>query len=369
MNRFCVIFVSLIVCLLADDLDDFASFDSIGSVQITDKNEKTTNLWRGELYGFLDVLSALRVGKNGENGYRANAELIAKLPLWSDSYIKSDTILSHREWSRDSSDEAEFKELFLFTKLGDQVDLRVGRQIIRWGKSDYFRVIDRLNPIDSRDIGLIDIGDLRLGRTIARVDLFVYRWDFQLIALPENRFSKTRALTKADEPNGVSSAIAALGSFQSFDVGFYGARIYNDNPMRSDRYSFFGGAIDKAVGNLLIKSEFVWLDLDSGNEQELLIGAEYAGFHDITMALEAVTKDDTKEAAGRISIDLMNSRLDINLMANAAENSSGDTSGFYRFWGNYEVADNLTFSAGFVGFFGKHIESEKRIFAKIRAGF
>jgi len=67
-------------------------------------------------------------------------------------------------------DELEFRDVYLQGKLHKNVDVKIGRQIIVWGRSDNFRVTDVLNPMDLREPGMVDIEDLRLPVTMTRID-------------------------------------------------------------------------------------------------------------------------------------------------------------------------------------------------------
>ena len=54
--------------------------------------------------------------------------------------------------------ETELGEAYIQGRLHRHLDLKVGRQIVVWGRSDNIRVTDVLNPLDLREPGLIDMG-------------------------------------------------------------------------------------------------------------------------------------------------------------------------------------------------------------------
>ena len=74
--------------------------------------------------------------------------------------------------------------------LTKSLDVKIGRQIVVWGKSDNIRVTDVLNPLDIREPGLTDIEDLRLPVTMSRLDYYIGDWSLTGIAIHEIRFNK-----------------------------------------------------------------------------------------------------------------------------------------------------------------------------------
>lgn len=82
----------------------------------------------------------------------------------------SDTLLNAEEL------EVAFDEAWLQGQLSSNIDLTVGRQIVVWGKSDNLSVTNLLNPIDNRAVGMVDIKDLRLPLTMAKLDYYVADW-------------------------------------------------------------------------------------------------------------------------------------------------------------------------------------------------
>ena len=68
----------------------------------------------------------------------------------------------------------------------ENLDLRLGRQFIFWGKTDWINPTDNINPWDYQNI-TSEIEDYRLPVTAAKADLYLGDWDLQLVYLP--RFS------------------------------------------------------------------------------------------------------------------------------------------------------------------------------------
>jgi hypothetical protein len=56
----------------------------------------------------------------------------------------------------------EVKDLYLETRVGNAVYLKLGNQILAWGMSEYLRVTDVVNPVDQYTFAQQDLEDLRL---------------------------------------------------------------------------------------------------------------------------------------------------------------------------------------------------------------
>ncbi|MFV2035836.1 MAG: DUF1302 family protein, partial [Halocynthiibacter sp.] len=179
----------------------------------------------------------------------------------------------------------ELGEAYVQGALGPNLDLKVGRQVVAWGKSDAIRVTDILNPLDMRDPGLTDIRDLRLPVTAAKLDYYFGDWNISAIAIPETRFNKMPVFGSDFYPGGgpaplddqpgegfgnIEYAVAVNGTFTGWDLSLYGASVYDDAPhgvmtgaglrRRHARLSMAGAAANVSTGNLLLKGEVAWLD-------------------------------------------------------------------------------------------------------------
>ena len=63
-------------------------------------------------------------------------------------------VLDVYEWQVDSGEVYVTR-----ADLADSVDLTIGRKVVNWGRSDTFRVVDVVNPLDNTEPGLVDIED------------------------------------------------------------------------------------------------------------------------------------------------------------------------------------------------------------------
>lgn len=164
--------------------------------------------------------------------------------------------------------DADFLESWIQGRLTPALDVKLGRQIVIWGRSDTIRVLDVINPLDNREPGRVDIEDLRRPVGMLRTDYYAGPWSVSALAIPEIRFddnpatgsdfSTDSALGSAGGapsvvtlqetiPNDFSNwelALALNGIFEGWDVSFHAAWLYDDRPhvvnstLPSDRILF-----------------------------------------------------------------------------------------------------------------------------------
>ena len=295
----------------------------------------------------------------------------------------------------ESESEVEVGEAYLQGSPAPEFDLKLGRQILVWGKSDNLRVTDLLNPLDLREPGIVDIEDLRLPVGMAKLDYFSGDWGFSLIALPEVRFSKLPPFgsdfyqgaapappeqTPADGVEHMQYALAANGIFSGWDLAFYWADVYRDQghlsanggapELRHSRITMAGSAANVALGNWLLKGELAYL---SGLEfsglpglkrdrADLLLGVEYTGFDDTTLAAERALRrlsgfNENLAAAGyaerqwqtafRYQGEFLHARLKLTGVA-TLYGAALDEGGFVRLSGDYELAEAQILTIGVI---------------------
>ncbi|MCB1852153.1 MAG: hypothetical protein KDI83_15485 [Gammaproteobacteria bacterium] len=322
----------------------------------------------------------------------------------------------------ESENEVEVGEFYLQGSPAADLDLKLGRQILVWGKSDNLRVTDILNPLDMREPGIVDIEDLRLPVGMARLDYFREDWSFSLIAIPEVRFSKLppygsdfyqgSAAPPAERVPGdgfgnLQYALAANGIFSGWDLAFYWADLYQDQAYlapnggvperRHSRITMAGSATNVALGNWLLKGEFAYLNgLRFNNlpgvkreRADLLVGVEYSGFDNTTLSLERAVRrlsgfNDELAAAGyaehqwqtalRYQGEFLNARLKLTALA-TFYGASLNQGGFLRLSGDYELAEAQILTLGVIFYengesppvFG--IGDNDRLFASYRYSF
>lgn len=302
----------------------------------------------------------------------------------------------------DYEKEIELDEVYLQGNFTDNLDLKAGRQIVVWGRSDSIRITDVLNPLDVRWPGLVDIEKLRLPVTMTRLDYYLKDWNLTAIALHEVRNNKrpafgsdffpgTRPLPEEQSPNeGFSAgntqfAGAVNGIFSGWDVSFYLADIYDQNShlkrvdgagsasmIKHSRIKMIGGAFNIVQGSWLIKSEAAYFDgLEFTNTPgrkysrlDALAGVEYSGVSDATITLEFANrhyfdfdnaledppdyqKQDLFEWALRITKPFLNDTLTLTFLSTLF-GPAGENGGFQRLSAEYDLTDSIELSGGFV---------------------
>lgn len=285
--------------------------------------------------------------------------------------------------------DAELNEAYIQGELFHGIDLKIGRQVVVWGKSENIRVTDLLNPLDIQEPGLTDIKYLRLPVFMCRLDYLKIPWTYTLISIHENRFNRIPAYgsdfypydmpppgqEKPDEPE---FAFSLNGSFPGMDLSFYAASVFDDTGYitldpsglvtRQKRISMGGAAINRALGNFLVKIEAAFFEgvrytnsNRTHSKTSILAGVEYSGFKHMTtcfeMANERIDDFDNRlkafpdEAAenrlltvARLSKNFMNDALTLSLYAQAYD---GDFQGgaVERFMAEYDWSDAIRSSA------------------------
>lgn len=210
----------------------------------------------------------------------------------------SDDVLDMYEW------EVDFQEVYLQGSPLDDLDVKVGRQVVNWGRSDSLRVLDVLNPLDNREPGLTDIEDLRRPVTMIKTDYYIGDWSLSLIAIPGLRFDLIPPVGSDFAPvtdsvgtieyfatpewkpkasfKNTEWAIRLMGIFSGWDISFHYANHWLNQPYldpvitftptippnvsiegtktRYSRVQMAGTGANYTIGSWLLKTEFAWID-------------------------------------------------------------------------------------------------------------
>jgi len=319
--------------------------------------------------------------------------------------------------------EVELGEAFLQGSLLPKLDIKVGRQIVVWGKFDNIRVTDILNPLDNREPGLVDIEDLRLPVAMTKLDLYLGPWDLSGMVIHEVRQNKDPTFGSdfypfafppppADRPEfgpeNQEYGLALNGVFSGWDLSFYGAYVFSDQPGLAQRGQelrqvypriwMAGLAANAAFGSWLLKAEaaylsgleFFALPGEERSRLDLSLGLEYTGFRDTTLSLEVVNRhlfdydprlEETNEAveneftsAFRLTRKFMHERLELTFLATTL-GLTGDGGGIQRLQAAYELTDDLILTAGLVNYmegdriFFQNIGDRDRVFIELKYHF
>jgi len=85
--------------------------------------------------------------------------------------------------------DAELREVYLDTHFQSS-DLRLGRQIVRWGVVEGARITDEINPLDFKEFILRDVVDRYIPLWMAKWDYYFDDSNLQLLWIPEIRTHK-----------------------------------------------------------------------------------------------------------------------------------------------------------------------------------
>jgi hypothetical protein len=96
----------------------------------------------------------------------------------------------HVEDEKDYRTSFDIREWFLDITL-DQLDLRFGKQQVVWGKTDGFRVLDVVNPLDLKEFMLTDFLDSRISLWMGTLDYyFTTEFSLQGLIIPDLQFTE-----------------------------------------------------------------------------------------------------------------------------------------------------------------------------------
>jgi len=297
-------------------------------------------------------------------------------------------------------------------RLSSDVDVKIGRQIVVWGKSDSIRVTDVINPLDNRLPAMTDIEDLRLPTTMAKLDYYLGQWNFSAMAIIESRiflqaaprgefFPVDNIFPVAPSPflelvqpdssfEDMQYAFAANGTFSGWDLSFYAADVLDSkwhlettttNVSTASRHvskiQMLGTAINIATGSWLVKSEIAYISGIRYNSTkyakdrlDFLVGFDYMGFKDTVLSLEVADRhifnhENIMSVSNPASFDFLNedeyttamraSRSFVNDTINATAlvtmfGATWEYGGFARIWVEYEVMNAVNANVGLVDY-------------------
>lgn len=325
--------------------------------------------------------------------------------------------------------EVEIFDAYLEWSVNDSLDVKAGRQVVVWGRSDTIRITDILNPLDNRRPGIVDIEDLRLPVTMLRFDYSVGDWRITPIAILEQRFSKNPPYGSVYNPlpadvengqllpyppknehyNDVTFALSAGAEYHGWDINLYAAHVYDDNGyiknpnpfvtptlIYHEKSTMFGTALNVLSGSWLFKTEAAyWRDLrytftpqKKMSRIDGLAGVEYTGIADTIISYDFAIRhfisydprlkqenleENTYQHAFRISSNFVNDTVHLNYL-HTRFGLGFENGGFQRAWVKYDIADAINTEVGFVDYFGgtplfDEVKDEVLVFMDISYNF
>ncbi len=304
--------------------------------------------------------------------------------------------------------EVELFDAFVEGSLSENLDIKLGRQVVVWGKSDTIRVVDVLNPLDNRRPAMVDIEDLRLPEGMVKFDYYRGNWRFSPMVILEQRFNKNppfggdfnplpKPIPHQHTPNSPTYALDIGGEFSGFDINLYLASIYAQDELglplidHSKKMQMAGVAFNYINGSWLFKGEFAYKKdfrfLSTKDRKfdrfDSLLGLEYKGIADTMISYDISNKHMSKKApqfeqdsyqhALRITSDFLNATLHANYLISLFGEKL-DEGGFQRAWVKYDIADAINTNIGIVDYIGGNslfdaIEENDMLFMDVSYSF
>ncbi len=301
--------------------------------------------------------------------------------------------------------ELDIGEGYLLGSLTDDLDLKIGRQIVVWGKSDSLRVTDVINPLDNRELGLVDIEDLRLPVLMTRLDYYYEDWQLSLLAQHEHRDPKEAAINSEYFPSSVlpvppgvqfpdissqsiqldetTFSFSANGRFVGWDLSLYAGRfkdsrwsfVNNQTDREYGLFNMVGAATNVLMGSWLLKAELALLNSlayntvpEEKDRIDLLLGFEYKGIADTTISLEFVDRyltdydpvmknlpdfvdEHELQTALRVLYNFNHDRATLGYLGQYLGNQF-EKGGFHRVWLEYELTQSVNITGGIIDYLG-----------------
>ena len=345
-------------------------------------------------------LSMLRttVGLSAEMRYKGWQAKISGHGFYDAAY----SIQGREQYTGDLLDlyetELEFDDVYLAGSLTSSLDIKTGRQVVVWGKSDDIRVTDILNPLDNRVPGMVDIKNRRLPVTMTKLDYYTGDWNLSGIMIHEARFGLNPVYNgdffPGDQPlppvkeidfslDNQQYGLALNGIFSGWDLSLYSAWVFdarahieqdiNGSFYRDHSRIFMGGLTTNiALGNWLLKAEGAWLDgLEFATvpdedfaRLDLMAGVEYMGFSETVLTLEVVNRrlmdfderlraspdtaqEDVMQTVAKYVRDFRNDTIQFKMLVSIF-GGHGEDGAFERFQLDYDLTDSITLSGGVV---------------------
>lgn len=347
---------------------------------------------------------------------------------WSSADFSVDTVsyFKYRPQYSDQNEEAkddlewdaDLREWILAYESSEWL-YRVGKQQVAWGKGDYFRIVDVINPLDLREGLLTYIDDYSLGRqprNMAVVEHFQDSSEFQFIAAYETQETRVApsvadfALTgypddlEIEDNNNVDLGFRARFFLDGTDLDIYLFDGYNPDPILSfnaqgDARGEFAerqlAAISFARPNDygVIRSDIAYyskesIQLSNGSEEvskiDVLLGFDAQenewtfNFQGAVSQYLSVSDDFTKNdriTSASAFIEKQWSQLRLTSSMLCLYNYQDSASTMLKYLVSYEWFNSTIVEAGLIGFDGKSdslhgmYDEQDRIYLSLKHSF
>lgn len=188
------------------------------------------------------------------------------------------------------SDVFDIRELYLDLYL-DNMDVRVGKQLIVWGIMTGVRIVDEINPMDFRELILPDLLDYRIPLWSVKSDIYFGSSQVQLLWIPDIQFHKPapsgsewellqevpgttypESFTIRNSEFGLKLSgrlwdtelsLSYFYTWDDFPVIFRKVRLLSpEEPVFYPSYTrihMYGATVQRPVGKVVVKGEFAYV--------------------------------------------------------------------------------------------------------------
>lgn len=356
--------------------------------------------------------------------YKINSDW--KVRMSGDTFYDAIYDLRDQPYNQDILDtyqsQLRFDDTYIQGRLTSSIDIKVGRQIVVWGKSDSIRITDVINPLDNRNPGMTDIEDLRLPTSMVKLDYYIGEWNLSAMVIAEARifleaaprgeyFPVDAIFPIAPNPfielaqpstswDNTQYALAANGVFSGWDLSFYMADVFDSkwhiDPQTQKRevskIQMFGSAVNIAIGSWLLKSEIAFINgvkynstTDDKQRLDTLIGADYMGISDSVLSLEVSNRhifeyedqmglkvlrpdfiqENEVQTALRATRSFSNDSINTTLLLSMF-GEKWQYGGFFRASVEYDIVDALVANVGFIDYLDTSKPQEKPFISAIK---
>ncbi len=329
--------------------------------------------------------------------------------------------------------EAEIREFYIEGSIFGSLDIKLGSQILAWGKADSLRVVDVLNPTNNREYGMTDLEEVRIPIPMTRLDYYFGNYKLQAVAVHQIKFNKSapsgsdynlteteiKEVVPESNTGNTEYGIAFYGTFSGWDASLHWAQYFDDEAYlliteinlvpgvglvpsleyRHSRLTMSGIALSINFGNYILKTEaanFWGMEFNNVKDKkftttEILLGTEYSGWSDTSLSIESGVKhlndfDNRLEAEpdyqqeDRIATtinfvqDYFNQTLHLQLFGMMI-GERGDDGGLNRASLEYDLMDDFSVTGGIMiyqpgeSLFFQNLNDNDRIFFETRFYF
>ena len=224
--------------------------------------------------------------------------------------------------------EVELREIYIEVSPFRSLDIKLGKQIVVWGVANTLRVVDVLNPTDSREFGMTNLEDVRLPIAMTKIDYYLGDLRLEAVAVHQIEFNKSAPLGSDYNPStqkttevipesstkNTEYGLALIGTFSGWDASLHWVQYFDDIPhfkitkititpgleafpeveQRHSRLTMSGATLSVPSGNFLWKAEaaklqgmeFALVEDKTFSRIDAFVGTEYSGWSETSLTLE-----------------------------------------------------------------------------------